>query len=221
MSYEELLNQEEWHLKRQQILRRDKNRCQNCSNKEILRLSQKAKFENIAFVAQSDFYISESTKIYYRMTIEHPTNKTPRLTEKLTIYGLPSSNIQSCAFYIADEIDSEGVERCLVNIIHDELSNDFIYVRGLHVHHTYYQDKKQPWDYPNESLKILCWICHERLHSVEKVPWRDEHGRSKGELTPCFRCGGSGYLPQYYYHQNGICFRCRGAKFEEFLVGPI
>jgi hypothetical protein len=30
----------------------------------------------------------------------------------------------------------------------------------------------------------------------------------------CKRCGGSGYLPQYDYIQDGICFRCRGTGKE-------
>ena len=28
----------------------------------------------------------------------------------------------------------------------------------------------------------------------------------------CPRCGGTGYLPQYRHIENGICFKCRGAK---------
>lgn len=28
----------------------------------------------------------------------------------------------------------------------------------------------------------------------------------------CPRCGGTGYLPQYRHVENGICFKCRGAK---------
>lgn len=31
----------------------------------------------------------------------------------------------------------------------------------LHVHHTYYERKLKPWDYPNESLRTLCETCHE------------------------------------------------------------
>ena len=28
--------------------------------------------------------------------------------------------------------------------------------------------------------------------------------------TYCFRCGGRGYLPEYNYYMNGVCFSCMG-----------
>jgi hypothetical protein len=31
----------------------------------------------------------------------------------------------------------------------------------LHVHHTYYERDKDPWEYPAESLVTLCMECHE------------------------------------------------------------
>ncbi len=31
----------------------------------------------------------------------------------------------------------------------------------LHVHHTYYEKGREPWDYPNDSLISLCEQCHE------------------------------------------------------------
>ena len=36
----------------------------------------------------------------------------------------------------------------------------------LHVHHTYYEKGKSPWEYPDESLKVVCEPCHERAQSV-------------------------------------------------------
>jgi hypothetical protein len=32
--------------------------------------------------------------------------------------------------------------------------------RTLHVHHTYYLDGHNPWDYPPESLQTVCEDCH-------------------------------------------------------------
>lgn len=37
-------------------------------------------------------------------------------------------------------------------------------------------------------------------------------------LTPCSRCGGTGYFQEYRHIDNGICFRCKGNRFEEFVV---
>lgn len=31
----------------------------------------------------------------------------------------------------------------------------------LHVHHTYYENGLEPWEYPNESLRTLCSNCHK------------------------------------------------------------
>lgn len=32
----------------------------------------------------------------------------------------------------------------------------------LHVHHTYYEKGLAPWEYPDQSLKVVCEPCHER-----------------------------------------------------------
>jgi len=31
----------------------------------------------------------------------------------------------------------------------------------LHVHHVYYEDGKEPWEYPDKALVTLCATCHE------------------------------------------------------------
>lgn len=33
--------------------------------------------------------------------------------------------------------------------------------RTLHVHHSYYERGVKPWEYPNESLTVLCRDCHK------------------------------------------------------------
>jgi hypothetical protein len=37
----------------------------------------------------------------------------------------------------------------------------------LNVHHQYYVSKRDPWQYPDWSLKCLCKECHENRHKVE------------------------------------------------------
>jgi hypothetical protein len=32
---------------------------------------------------------------------------------------------------------------------------------------------------------------------------------------PCQRCNGTGFLPQYYYIEGGICFLCNGKESEK------
>ena len=38
----------------------------------------------------------------------------------------------------------------------------------LHVHHTYYERGKEPWDYPPESLLTLCENCHQFEYESRK-----------------------------------------------------
>ena len=35
--------------------------------------------------------------------------------------------------------------------------------RTLHVHHLYYKNNTEPWDYPSEALDTLCEYCHSYL----------------------------------------------------------
>lgn len=47
----------------------------------------------------------------------------------------------------------------------------------LHVHHTYYEKGKLPWQYPDESLRCLCETCHKDEHNQ-----RDRLKRLAGSL---------------------------------------
>jgi len=46
---------------------------------------------------------------------------------------------------------------------------------GLQVHHLYYENNKQPWDYPEKALITLCSDCHSRFHLAEKIIKANEH----------------------------------------------
>lgn len=91
-------------------------------------------------------------------------------------------------------------------------------IKGLHVHHKYYQNGKKPWEYPFNALITVCWKCHEEIHKGEPVPHYDESLNWLGNLTPCSRCHGAGYFPEYLHIEEGICFRCRGAMYDEFFI---
>lgn len=43
---------------------------------------------------------------------------------------------------------------------------------------------------------------------------KDQVNNPKSLTTsvPCYRCGGTGYLPEFKHVEGGICFRCRGRK---------
>lgn len=40
--------------------------------------------------------------------------------------------------------------------------------KTLHVHHTYYERGKEPWEYPPESLLTLCEDCHQFEYESRK-----------------------------------------------------
>ena len=84
-----------------------------------------------------------------------------------------------------------------------------------HVHHTYYLKNRLPWQIELTALITLCKDCHHKLHKNEIVKlYEIKHGvfveSSHFELY-CYRCNGSGYLPQFKHVENGICFACWGS----------
>lgn len=93
----------------------------------------------------------------------------------------------------------------------------------LHVHHKYYIVNKLPWEYDNESLETLCNWCHWDFHEENTVPIYIEKNGELFEMnyTPCFRCNGAGVFPEYKHIQNGVCFRCKGRKFEELISNSV
>lgn len=81
----------------------------------------------------------------------------------------------------------------------------------LNVHHKLYIENKMPWQYDDEVFTTLCSDCHAEVHKTETTPLLSESGRViYSDLPICDRCGGSGYLDEYYYYMNGICFKCCG-----------
>ena len=92
----------------------------------------------------------------------------------------------------------------------------------LHVHHKHYIYGLDPWEYRDSELITLCEDCHSEIHSNTDIPhyrWNKATNMLEElELTPCTRCGGIGYFREYKHIQNGICFRCHGAKYDEFIT---
>lgn len=38
----------------------------------------------------------------------------------------------------------------------------------LHVHHRRYISRREPWEYEDEDLRLLCATCHEFIHNTEQ-----------------------------------------------------
>lgn len=129
--------------------------------------------------------------------------------------------------YSAKVICDDGYVANILYREEEELDNiqlDRVYVQDeelvLAVHHKRYIVGKNAWEYDDEDLVTLCQDCHSKVHEFLPVQAyvEEEDGRLiVMNYTPCYRCNGSGYLPQYSHVKNGICFRCEGARFEELI----
>lgn len=86
----------------------------------------------------------------------------------------------------------------------------FEYPDELQVHHKYYVKGKYPWQYPDDAFITLCPECHKKLHSKENIPVYNNEKIKIGLAQTCQKCEGLGFIPEYYYHLNGICFDCWG-----------
>ncbi len=90
----------------------------------------------------------------------------------------------------------------------------------LNVHHRYYIHPRYAWAYDNSALITLCKDCHKLVHFTMApliYAKRKDGGFVVMNFTPCFRCNAAGYFPEYKRIENGICFRCRGERFEELI----
>lgn len=95
--------------------------------------------------------------------------------------------------------------------------------KDLNVHHRYYLYKNDPWDHPDEALITLCERCHKLVHiTLSPLIYVVVKGQLvRMNFTPCSRCHGTGYFPEYRKIQNGICFRCRGECYEELSLSVV
>lgn len=137
-----------------------------------------------------------------------------------------SCNISASESFVAKIICKDGYISYVLYNDEDEL-NDLkicrVYVQKrplvLQVHHKHYMMDKKAWEYDDKDLVTLCQNCHSKLHQLIPVKAYTIVNEKMIVMnyTPCQRCNGAGYLPEYNYVENGICFRCRGARFEELI----
>jgi len=245
-TYRELLSSPEWKSRRLQIISRDNHTCVNCKNEILLKdhIYGHLNFNYINKNQQAEYFlVHKGVRYDYRLPLylELPQSSlfvlfkilddnililTARLYDKVTDL-LKIVNL----YYLNDQTDKSQMVKFALNYNEIETENylnelkqpyifnasDWLFVGGLNVHHEYYQDDTLPWDYPDSALTTLCLFCHENHHKDQKIIHKDKAGNHIGYLTPCNRCNGTGYLPEYFYHENGICFNCNGAKYLELI----
>lgn len=91
---------------------------------------------------------------------------------------------------------------------------------SLHVHHKFYILDRLPWEYKDKDLITLCNWCHWDFHQKNKVQIFKELNSKliPVELALCSRCNGAGWFPEYTHVENGVCFECRGGRFERTTI---
>lgn len=228
--YSDLLSTNEWLQKREQIKRRDENRCCLCNRYP----SDEVFFDSVT-----------NLKVGYSWNFDLPLDPL-RIEEherkKLEYNSLPSDTRYKLElFYDLIKENFKNINE-LYNLIKDpvasqiKLLNDLKafqlytqidegdlpklekskFVVELHVHHHYYVKGRLPWEYPDLALITLCHECHWDLHQKHRIPiYKDELMNERIQLTTCSRCNGAGVFPEYNHVQNGVCFECNGAMYIE------
>ena len=69
----------------------------------------------------------------------------------------------------------------------------------LQVHHKRYYTGMLAWEYDDSDLVTLCQECHSKIHKLFPVQvFINNNGILKVmNYTPCERCNGTGYFPEY------------------------
>lgn len=242
MQYLEQLLTPEWKAKRNDILQKDKFICRKCSNSIYLQYDMGIIISNKRARGIFENSFSNDTYILNIFTKNHGTIKSILKTcisidldkSYVAYYMVNSMYKNIIALQYANEskinINREPIHlddfntgrkpftNDTYNYIYDrDLNEEWAFVQNLHVHHNYYQQGKLAWEYPDDALSTLCWSCHEELHRNGTVDVLDADGIKIEELTFCRRCHGAGVFPEYYHVSNGVCFRCNGARYEEFI----
>lgn len=238
-TYAEQLEKPEWQHLRLRIMERDGHKCQLCGkgksvwsnfdNKiinfgidyslkistdqisdKILTIEEFKQFLNINWIRcmrNGDKVIAvTSNSLYGFLLVKDHKNIPPQQDLMVRVVSLSNG---SMSFIVTDNPEINNLDYGFY------ISRTPIL---LNVHHKNYILGRKAWEYKDSDLVTLCNECHLSVHNAIGVKvYTDENGFMKEvKLTPCFRCGGTGYFPEYKNVQNGICFRCKGSRFEEY-----
>ena len=190
--YFRLLETKEWDLKRSIIIRRDKEECTNFHNKTTEYLLGK--------------------HVWWHDYIGGIKQPNKQFWEKLDYYEK----------LLGDKFAGISANNDDYEIVPEEMSAAIVVGKQyyLQVHHKYYVDSKFPWEYYDDALITLCNWCHFELHQTNLIPiFTEINGQlMERKLTPCAKCNGAGYFPEFQHVKDGICFRCTGQKYDELIA---
>jgi len=86
---------------------------------------------------------------------------------------------------------------------------------NLQIHHEYYIIDFLPWEYNDDALITFCRKCHIDWHEKNKnIYYVMKNGKIfNTKEFRCSKCDGSGYIHEYKYYKDGVCFDCNGYGF--------
>ena len=202
--YEQLLNTVEWKKKRDEILKRDEYVCTKCKRRPTK-----------VFTANQ---ICDIFKIKTRKTEWLNVGNHLKLPGWINDGHYWFFSIETLNKFRSSYWDAKYLK-------YSDGESTFVLIKAkkryfLHIHHKQYILDKLPWEYYDSDLQTICNWCHWELHEKEKVNvYRIVNGKlQQTNLTPCHRCKGAGWFPEYEHVESGICFRCLGLKFEELRL---
>jgi hypothetical protein len=74
----------------------------------------------------------------------------------------------------------------------------------LQVHHLFYDPQRQPWEYTNEEVMVLCKACHDGIHqelqSFRKYVFRYLNPSNFALLNASLAVGLTKYKPVIFVH---------------------
>lgn len=165
-------------------------------------------FNSVSAIKKQKIYCTNYSKMKI-MTYSEKLQSEEWKSERLRILHRDSYTCQRCKklgytqyFTITPINDEESVTMYGNNVFPIDVN--------LHVHHKYYMSGFEPWDYEEDALISLCSECHEEVHKSTSIPVFNGNKEFLKNTTPCSRCGGRGFLPEFHHVQSGICFECLG-----------
>ena len=245
--YQNQLQTKEWRKCRDEVISKDGNHCQLCGKGESLSISFGNREFYVGIDYSKDYIrCTENNRIKgLPQVLSRNSGKKDKvgLLPKSNHIGVISEEGLFCytvwsnmnAFYdipqdqelfVAEFVCDDGYVAKVVYSNEEEL-NDLVLPRVyitnrkvvLNVHHKKYILGHKAWEYGSDNFVTLCQYCHSKVHEYLPVQvYVEQEGNLKVmNYTPCIRCNGTGFLPEYEYRDNGICYRCMGARFEELI----
>lgn len=205
--YSKLLNTIEWAEKRNEILKRDKHACVRCKRNKT------GSFSRNQIQAILD---TNNDKIIWRIVG----------SDLQVIDSINGGDYWFFSIKTLDKFRSSYWELKFAECKKGDTI--FVLIQApkryfLQIHHKHYILNKLPWEYRDSDLQTVCNWCHWDIHCNEKVNtfMLIDGVLIKTSLTPCYKCKGAGWFPEYVHIESGICFRCLGQKFEELIFSQI